>query len=70
MTELKYHQVKLKKASLKDLKEAIKLAGELKEWFTKEALKNMKIDFVVNNLIQKARAQGWDGQIVMQKRIK
>ena len=43
--------MKIRKATGKDLKESIKIAKELKEWFTKEAIKNMQIDFETNNLI-------------------
>lgn len=41
----------LRKATEKDKKEAIKIAQNLKEWFNKEGIRNMKIDFKFNNLI-------------------
>lgn len=34
-----------------DLREIISIAKELKEWFTKEAVENMKIDFKINNCV-------------------
>jgi len=42
--------MQLRKATEKDKKEAIKIAQELKEWFDKEGIKNIKIDFRLNNL--------------------
>ena len=33
------------------MEESLEIARDLKEWFTREALKNMKIDFKVNNLV-------------------
>ena len=41
----------IRKAKEKDIREALEIAKKLKEWFTKQAIKNMKIDFLVNNLI-------------------
>ena len=43
--------MKIRKATNRDKKEALAIAEELKEWFTKEAIKDMKIDFKLNNLI-------------------
>ncbi len=39
------------KATKKDRAEAMKIATDLKDWFNKEGLKNMKIDFELNNLV-------------------
>ena len=39
------------KATKKDQEEARRIATELKDWFNKEGLKNMKIDFELNNLV-------------------
>ncbi len=43
--------MQLRKATEKDKKEAIKIARELKEWFNKEGIKNIKTDFRLNNLV-------------------
>ena len=43
--------MKIRKATKKYMEEALEIARDLKEWFTKEAFKNMKIDFKVNNLV-------------------
>lgn len=43
--------MEVRKANKKDIKEPIEIAKNLKEFFTKEAIKNMKIDFSVNNLV-------------------
>ncbi len=43
--------MKIRKATEQDKKEAIKIAEELNEWFTKIAVENMKNDFDLNNLI-------------------
>lgn len=43
--------MKIKKANKKDLNESLAIAKELKEWFNKEGIKNMKIDFRLNNLV-------------------
>ena len=43
--------MKIRKATLKDKKEALAIAGNLKEWFNKDGLRNMSIDFDLNNLI-------------------
>lgn len=52
MTKPRYQvKIKIKKATNKDMKEALKIARNLKEWFNKEGLKNMKIDFNLNNLV-------------------
>ena len=39
------------KATEKDKEESIKIATNLKDWFNKDGLKNMKIDFELNNLV-------------------
>jgi GNAT superfamily N-acetyltransferase len=41
----------IKKAIKKEQAESLELASELKEWFTAEAIKNMKLDFEMNSLI-------------------
>ena len=43
--------MRIRKATNKDKEKAIQIAKELKEWFNKTAIKNMKIDFKVNNLV-------------------
>ena len=43
--------MKIRKATKKDKEEALKIAKKLKEWFSKEGVKNIKIDFELNNLI-------------------
>ncbi|MDO8528720.1 MAG: GNAT family N-acetyltransferase [Nanoarchaeota archaeon] len=43
--------MRIRKATEQDKKQAIKIAEELKEWFTRTAIKNMKIDFDLNSLI-------------------
>ncbi len=43
--------MKIRKATDKDKKEAIKIAKKLPKWFTKEAIRNIEIDFRINNLI-------------------
>ncbi len=43
--------MKIRKATQKDLKDALNIAKELKEWFNKEGIKNMAIDFKHNNII-------------------
>ncbi len=43
--------MKIRKAIKRDKKEAIKIAKQLKKWFTKDAINNMKVDFSLNNLI-------------------
>ena len=43
--------MKIKKADKKDIEESLKIVQELKEWFTNEAIKSMKVDFDVNNLL-------------------
>jgi len=43
--------MKIRKASKKDFEISIRIAKELKEWFTNEAIRNMKTDFRMNNLI-------------------
>lgn len=43
--------MRIKKASKQDFGKAIKIAKELKEWFTEGAVKNMEVDFKVNNLL-------------------
>jgi N-acetylglutamate synthase-like GNAT family acetyltransferase len=44
-------KMKIRKANEKDKEKALGIAKELKEWFTPEAIKNMKVDFSLNNLI-------------------
>ncbi len=39
------------KASKKDKQKALKIASSLKDWFTTDALKNMSLDFEMNNLV-------------------
>ncbi|MBU0957233.1 MAG: GNAT family N-acetyltransferase [Nanoarchaeota archaeon] len=41
----------IRKANSSDIKKSLDIAKTLKQWFTKEAIKNMKIDFVINNTI-------------------
>ena len=41
----------IRKATPNDRKEALKIAEELKEWFNEEGIKNMAIDFNLNNII-------------------
>ena len=41
----------IKKATEKYRREAIRIAEELPEWFSKEGIKNIKTDFKLNNLI-------------------
>ena len=43
--------MQLRKATEQDKREAIKIAQNLKEWFNKEGIRNMKIDFKFNNLV-------------------
>ena len=43
--------MQLRKATEQDKKESIKIAQNLKEWFNKKGLNNMKIDFKLNNLV-------------------
>jgi N-acetylglutamate synthase-like GNAT family acetyltransferase len=43
--------MKIRIATEQDKKEAIKIAKQLKEWFTKIAVRDMKVDFKLNNLI-------------------
>ena len=43
--------MKIRKANARDFKQALKIAGSLQEWFTKQAIKNMQIDFKINNLV-------------------
>ncbi len=42
--------MEIRKATKKHMEESLEIARDLKEWFTKEALKNMNIDFKINNL--------------------
>jgi len=53
--------MQLKKATEQDKKEAIKIAQELKEWFNKEGLKNMKTDFEFNSLVVAIDKDGVSG---------
>lgn len=41
----------IREATKQEKKEALEIARELKEWFTKEAIKNMKNDFDFNRLV-------------------
>ena len=41
----------IRKAKNKDKKSAILIAKNLKDWFDKEGIRNMKIDFNMNNLL-------------------
>jgi len=43
--------MQITKATKKDKEESIKIVMKLKDWFSKEGIKNMKIDFNLNNLI-------------------
>ena len=43
--------MKITKATKNDKKEALKIANDLKDWFNKEGLKNMKIDFELNSVV-------------------
>lgn len=43
--------MRIRKATRTDLKKSLDIAKDLKEWFTKEAIENMKVDFIVNNTI-------------------
>jgi N-acetylglutamate synthase-like GNAT family acetyltransferase len=43
--------MKIRKATKKDEKEVIRIAKDLKEWFTKKAIESMKVDFKLNNLV-------------------
>ena len=43
--------MEIRKATFNDKKTSLAIARELKEWFNKEGIKNMKIDFNLNNLV-------------------
>lgn len=43
--------MQITKATKKDKKEAMKVAVNLDEWFNKQGLKNMRVDFELNNSI-------------------
>lgn len=43
--------MRITKATKKDKKEAMEVAANLKEWFSEQGLKNMRVDFELNNLI-------------------
>ncbi len=43
--------MKIVKSNTQQIMEAIKIAKKLSEWFTKEAIKNMKTDFKMNHVI-------------------
>jgi len=54
--------MQITKATKKDKKEAMKVAANLKEWFSEQGLKNMRIDFELNNLIvakEKGKVSGF-----------
>lgn len=42
--------MKIVKANARQINESLKIAKELKSWFTKEAINNMKPDFLVNKI--------------------
>lgn len=41
----------IRKASDKEKKESLRIAESLKEWFNKDGMKSMKIDFAMNHVI-------------------
>ena len=43
--------IKIRKARKNDFMNSLLIARSLKEWFTKEAMENMKVDFYLNNLV-------------------
>jgi len=43
--------MKISKATKKDIKQSLIIAKSLKKWFNKNGIKNMKIDFEVNNTL-------------------
>ncbi len=43
--------MEIKKATEKDIEESIKIASNLKDWFTGDAIVNMVVDFNLNNVI-------------------
>ena len=43
--------MRITEATKKDKKETMKVAANLGEWFSEEGLKNMRVDFELNNLI-------------------
>lgn len=43
--------MRIRRANKRDYQQSIEMAKNLKEWFTPEAIKNMKVDFSVNNLV-------------------
>lgn len=43
--------MQITKATKKGKKEAMKVAANLEEWFNEQGLKNMRVDFALNNLI-------------------
>jgi len=54
--------LKIRKANKRDVCTSIEIAKTLKEWFTKEGVKNMKADFELNNLlvaVEKNRVLGF-----------
>jgi len=52
----------IKKATRKEKKDSLKIASELKEWFTPDGLKNIEMDFNMNSVIvavEKERVAGF-----------
>ena len=43
--------MQLRIATKKEIRDALKIAKTLKEWFNEEGIKNMKTDFNLNNLL-------------------
>lgn len=43
--------MRIKKATYEDKKKVLIIAKELKDWFNADALKNMALDFKLNNLL-------------------
>src|SRR3989338_8092840 len=43
--------MKIRQATVKDKKEAMAIAKSLNEWFNKDGIKNMAIDFKMNHVI-------------------
>lgn len=44
-------EIRIKESKNKDTSKSVIIAQELKEWFTQEAIQNMKIDFLLNNVV-------------------
>ena len=43
--------MKIQKTNTNSFKESINIASNLREWFNKEGLKNMEVDFELNNVV-------------------